>query len=394
MTMMESSTPSLRLLVHTAGTDLRFHHLTVLPRHPLRGEEDVRRLYDELEPEVQRMGIHVLQEKVYSEPEAGSSVAAARSEVLGRHEADTDLPYTLVGCSPCQGGAIAGVQICGVSGPRVTASACRTLSHGGAPVGRLLETGGYRMAFLSDVVGAGPGGELAPDATTQCERMFRRAGRLVEDLGFGFRDVARTWIYVHRLLDWYGELNRVRTEAYTRFGVFDPDRPSSLPASTGIQAAHPHGAECFMDLIMATGPDSEPLLGSMRSGQLCEAPSYGSAFSRGKKVHFAKETILFLSGTASIDQQGRTAHVGNAEGQIKKTFDAVREMLAAEGADIGDIATSVMYFKNQGVYECWQHLLRRQEVPAVPAIPVYGDICRDDLLFELEPTAMPGGSSG
>ena len=387
---MEISTPSLRLLVHAAGTELRFHHLTVLPRRPLQGEDDVRRLYDELAPEVRGLGIQVLQEKVYGEPAAGSLVAAARSEALARHGAEADLPYTLVGCSPCRGGAIAGLQIFGVNGPRVTAGACRTLRHGDVPVGRELATGGHRMAFLSDIVGADPGGELAPDATTQCERMFRRADRLVEGLGVRFRDVARTLIYVPRLLDWYEELNRVRTEAYTRFGIFDPDRPSSLPASTGIAAAHPRGAECFMDLVMATGPGSEPPLRSMRSDQQCEAPSYGSAFSRGKKVRFAGETILFLSGTASIDREGRTAHVGDPDGQIKGAFDAVREMLATEDADCGDIGTSVMFFKNQQVYGCWRQLRRRQELPAMLAIPVYGDICRDDLLFELESTAVPG----
>ena len=29
-----------------------------------------------------------------------------------------------------------------------------------------------------------------------------------------------------------------------------------------------------------------------------------------------------------------------------------------------------------------------QQVPIFPGIAVYGDVCRDDLLFELEPTAV------
>ena len=31
------------------------------------------------------------------------------------------------------------------------------------------------------------------------------------DVGRPYADVVRTWIYVSRLLEWYGELNRVRT---------------------------------------------------------------------------------------------------------------------------------------------------------------------------------------
>ena len=386
--MKEILTPSARLLAHAAGEELRLHHLTVLPRQPLQTEDELLRLYRELMAEVQGIGIHVLQEKVYGEPEASPSVAAARREALGRrgHE---ELPYTLVGSSPCQGGIVAGVQLCGVSGP-LAAGACRTLRHGGRPVGRLLETGRQRMAFLADVVGADPDGEITGGASIQCERMFRRAARLVEDLGFRFRDVARTWIYARRVLDWYGELNRVRSEVYKEVDALDPDDPASLPASTGIQAAHPRGAECFMDLVVVEGPGSATSQESICSVSQCEAASYGSAFSRGKKVHFAGRTLLFLSGTASIDSEGRTAHVEDPEGQIVLTMDTIRELLATEGADMDDIATSVLFFKDRRTYERWQELARQGRVLRVPGLPVYGDVCRDDLLFEVEPTAVPG----
>ena len=392
MSIQEISTPSLRLMTHSAGTDLRLHHITALPRRPLEGEAAIRTLYQELAHELTERKLHVLQEKVYGEPRAGSMVAAARGEALARRQASEDhLPVTLVGSRPCHGGLIAGVQICAVGGPSLDGGACRTLRLDGQAVGRQLETSGIRLAFLSDVTGLDHQGRLPPDRTTQCELMFQRVVRLVQELGFFFQDVARTWIYVHHLLDWYGEFNRVRTAAYTELGVYDPENFRALPASTGIQAAHPGGAECFMDLLLVAGvgPGARPS-SPMNSTHQCEAASYGSSFSRGKKVTVPGTRILYVSGTASINLAGETVHVGDAGQQIIETLAAVQNLLQAEQADLQDIATSVLFFKDEEGFRCWEELERRQQVPALSGIAVYGDVCRHDLLFELEPTAVIG----
>ena len=42
-----------------------------------------------------------------------------------------------------------------------------------------------------------------------------------------------------------------------------------------------------------------------------EAYDYGSAFSRGMRIDLNGLTILLISGTASIDDEGRTVHVGD-----------------------------------------------------------------------------------
>src|ERR1051326_5066388 len=54
---------------------------------------------------------------------------------------------------------------------------------------------------------------------------------------------------------------------------------------------------------------------------LNEAYDYGSAFSRGMRIDLGKFVILLISGTASIDDEGRTLYAGDLRKQVRRTFD-------------------------------------------------------------------------
>src|SRR4029077_2760964 len=62
---------------------------------------------------------------------------------------------------------------------------------------------------------------------------------------------------------------------------------------------------------------------------LNEAYDYGSAFSRGMRIHLNGLTILPISGTASIDDQGCTVHVGDLRAQLRRTYDNITQLLAS-----------------------------------------------------------------
>jgi len=79
---------------------------------------------------------------------------------------------------------------------------------------------------------------------------------------------------------------------------------------------------------------------------LNEATSYGSAFSRGMRIDLNGLVILLISGTASIDSQGHTAHVGDLRGQVRRTFDNITGLLAREGATWHDIVRTTCYLRD------------------------------------------------
>src|SRR5437879_12724982 len=79
---------------------------------------------------------------------------------------------------------------------------------------------------------------------------------------------------------------------------------------------------------------------------LNEAYDYGSAFSRGMRIDLNGLTILLISGTASIDDQGCTVHVGGLRAQLRRTYDNITQFLASEGATWHDIGRTTCYLRD------------------------------------------------
>jgi 2-iminobutanoate/2-iminopropanoate deaminase len=127
---------------------------------------------------------------------------------------------------------------------------------------------------------------------------------------------------------------------------------------------------------------------------LNEAYDYGSAFSRGMRIDLNGVTILLISGTASIDEAGRTVHVGDFRAQLQRTFDNITRLLAAEGATWHDIVRTTCYLRDierdyQAFNEERTHFYKEQGLDPLPASTgIQAILCRPDLLIEIEAIAM------
>ena len=55
---------------------------------------------------------------------------------------------------------------------------------------------------------------------------------------------------------------------------------------------------------------------------------------------------LYISGTASIDEQGRSVHIGDFRAQLRRTFDNITGLLEAEGATWKDIVRTTCYLRD------------------------------------------------
>jgi enamine deaminase RidA (YjgF/YER057c/UK114 family) len=127
---------------------------------------------------------------------------------------------------------------------------------------------------------------------------------------------------------------------------------------------------------------------------LNEAYDYGSAFSRGMRIDLNGLSILLISGTASIDDAGRTVHVGDLRGQIRRTFDNITKLLASEGATWHDIVRTTCYLRDierdyQAFNEERSAFYKMQGLDPLPASTgIQAILCRPDLLVEIEAIAM------
>jgi enamine deaminase RidA (YjgF/YER057c/UK114 family) len=127
---------------------------------------------------------------------------------------------------------------------------------------------------------------------------------------------------------------------------------------------------------------------------LNEAPVYGSAFSRGLRIDLNGLTILLISGTASIDGQGRTVHVGDLRAQCRRTFQNIKGLLESEGATWHDIVRTTCYLRDiERDYAAFNdersRFYKEEQLDPLPASTgIQAILCRPDLLVEIEAIAM------
>lgn len=127
---------------------------------------------------------------------------------------------------------------------------------------------------------------------------------------------------------------------------------------------------------------------------LNEAYCYGSAFSRGLRIDLNGLVILLISGTASIDDQGNTVHVGEFRAQVRRTFQNITGLLASEGATWKDVVRTTCYLRDiERDYTAFNEertaFYRHQGLQPLPASTgIQAILCRPDLLVEIEAIAM------
>jgi 2-iminobutanoate/2-iminopropanoate deaminase len=129
---------------------------------------------------------------------------------------------------------------------------------------------------------------------------------------------------------------------------------------------------------------------------LNEAYDYAkpSSFSRGMRIDLNGVVILLISGTASIDENGVTVHVGNFRAQTRRTFKNITELLAAEGATWKDIVRTTCYMRDidrdyADFNEERTAFFKQQQLDPLPASTgIQAKLCRPELLIEIEAIAM------
>jgi enamine deaminase RidA (YjgF/YER057c/UK114 family) len=127
---------------------------------------------------------------------------------------------------------------------------------------------------------------------------------------------------------------------------------------------------------------------------LNEAGEYGSSFSRGLRIDLKGLTILLISGTASVDENGKTVHVGDFRAQCRRTYANITALLAAEGATWKDVVRTTCYLRDiERDYAAFNDERTRffveQGLDPLPASTgIQAILCRPDLLVEIEAIAM------
>lgn len=331
--------------------------------------------------------IQPIQEKLYGLTTVRAAVMKSRNTIYRARGLDRTMPVTWLQGTPLQGGGFVGLQLWGIA-TKSGETCVTTVENDATGRGRLWTGKGYRMLHLPAVRGSSSTGDLLNGHNAQAQQMFANVGAGLASHGFRYTEVARTWIYIARLLDWYNDLNRVRTAHYKAAGIGVAGGPA-FPASTGIQCWS-DGEECLVDVLAIKNETAgavvvEPIRCSPRQDQ---SFNYGSAFSRGMSIGIEGHRTIHISGTASINTAGASTHIGDAESQSLETLMSIAAILEQQGGSLKNITSATLFCKDQNAWEAWNRVTRLLQLPVFPKVCVLADVCRHDLLVEMEVVAV------
>lgn len=282
-----------------------------------------------------------------------------------------DWPVTWVEDGTGNGCPVAGIQVQAVEGVEVKPVKLR-----GRTIGAVFEDDSARYCVLGSL---GPEGARS-SRVSQARATFDAIEQALELVGMDFSQVYRTWFYLDEILDWYDEFNQIRNRFFRERKVFD----GLVPASTGVGGSNAAGTAVVADLL-AVAPKSDSVqLEAIPSPLQCPALEYGSSFSRAVEMRLPGQQRVYVSGTASIAPEGETVHIGDVDQQVRASMDVVAAILDSRQLGWNDVTRVIGYFKNGEDTSAFGRYCREHELPDLPAVIAKNDICRDDLLFEIE----------
>jgi len=356
------------------------------PRNPARAQTTA--LYAEvLERLDDPRSLRIVVERVFGKLSAKDAFLSARADALKPTGMSPEGPITYIEGAPVEGNGLAGVHLTLVRGDSPDVR-IQPIGEGENAAGFSVTTGDVCRAYLSAVHGLDP---AAPGASSvaQARRMFDRADALLRAAGLTYSKVACTRIYLRRLLEWYNEFNGVRTPWYRKLGLMNGEKSSRIPASTGIQGKISDDCECFMDVLaVSKGPGDACPFTRLSSPLQNEATDYGSSFARGVCVDVPDVRYVLISGTAAIDENGRSVHPDDPVGQTRRTISNFEAILRAGGASLADLIHVVWYCKDPSHAKIIRRETKAGGWPQFPYPIVCAEVCRDELLVEVDGSAV------
>jgi enamine deaminase RidA (YjgF/YER057c/UK114 family) len=127
-----------------------------------------------------------------------------------------------------------------------------------------------------------------------------------------------------------------------------------------------------------------------------EAYSYQrpSSFSRALKLEFGGYKILLISGTASVNEEGKAEHTGDFGAQLWRTYRNITNLLAAENMTWHDVVRTTNYLRDierdyaefNKIRTTFFRWLNLDPLPASTGIQAR--LCWETLLVEIEAYAV------
>lgn len=119
-----------------------------------------------------------------------------------------------------------------------------------------------------------------------------------------------------------------------------------------------------------------------------------SSFSRALRLDIGDYKILLISGTASVNEEGKAEHIGDFRAQQWRTYRNITNLLAAEGMSWHDVVRTTNYLRDierdytefNKIRTTFYSWLGLDPLPASTGIQAR--LCWETLLIEIEAYAV------
>lgn len=245
----------------------------------------------------------------------------------------------------------------------------------------------------------------------RAQDLFRQLGAALAAAGSGFENVVRTWFYLGGITEPgaagqnYFEFNRARSDAYRGVQFCGPllgngKVPAIFPVSTGI-GMNGSGLLAGCAALQTRRHDARlvHLENPLQTPAYAYHPRYSPdspKFSRALALVLGKHLTTWISGTASI-VNSESRYAGDIRRQTEQTIENIERLLTADNfalhglnevkAGLHDLAKIRVYIKRPEDFQKCKVICERR-FGAVPAIYAVADVCRPELLVEIEGVAF------
>ena len=231
--------------------------------------------------------------------------------------------------------------------------------------------------------------ESGTDLASIARDGYARILALVDRLNY--RHLVRLWNYFPRINDEAERLERYRAFCVGRYEAFEASglEEHRLAAASAIGTHAPGVLLYFLAGSEPGVPIENPRQVSAYRYPVRYSPRR-PLFSRAMLKRWNGSTHLYVSGTASVVGH-RTYHAGNAIEQVRETARNI-EAIVARAREVEPLAldsaaglTQVkIYLRNAEDLFRVQPEVDRLFSPSLPRVYLHADICRADLLLELD----------
>jgi enamine deaminase RidA (YjgF/YER057c/UK114 family) len=119
-----------------------------------------------------------------------------------------------------------------------------------------------------------------------------------------------------------------------------------------------------------------------------------SSFSRALRLDFGGHKVLLISGTASVNEEGKAEHIGDFKAQQWRTYRNITNLLAAEGMSWHDVVRTTNYLRDierdytefNKIRTSFYRWMNLDPLPASTGIQAR--LCWETLLVEIEVYAI------